>query len=81
MRSIDHWIDGKVVPGASGRTGKVWNPALGEQQAEVALASTDEVGAAAPHGVGGRSRRSAGSLTSSTATGRASRTVRGPCGR
>jgi malonate-semialdehyde dehydrogenase (acetylating)/methylmalonate-semialdehyde dehydrogenase len=46
MRTIDHWIDGKVVPGASGRTAKVWNPALGEQQAEVALASTDEVDAA-----------------------------------
>jgi malonate-semialdehyde dehydrogenase (acetylating)/methylmalonate-semialdehyde dehydrogenase len=46
MRRIDHWIDGKVVAGASGRTGTVWNPALGEQQAEVALASVDEVAAA-----------------------------------
>ncbi len=32
--------------GTSGRTGPVWNPATGEQQAEVDLASVDEVDAA-----------------------------------
>ncbi len=46
MNKIGHWIDGKVVDGASGRTGPVWNPATGEQQAEVALASAEEVAAA-----------------------------------
>ena len=43
MKRISHWIDGKVVLGTSGRTGVVWQPATGEQQAEVDLASADEV--------------------------------------
>ncbi|MGH8978792.1 MAG: CoA-acylating methylmalonate-semialdehyde dehydrogenase [Acidimicrobiia bacterium] len=43
MKSIDHWIDGKRVPSRSGRTGPVYDPATGEQQGEVGLASTDEV--------------------------------------
>ncbi|MDQ3462491.1 MAG: aldehyde dehydrogenase family protein, partial [Actinomycetota bacterium] len=46
MRKISHWIDGQVVDGTSGRTGVVWDPALGEQQATVDLASADEVGVA-----------------------------------
>ena len=44
MKRISHWIDGKVVEGTSGRSGVVWQPATGEQQANVDLASTDEVG-------------------------------------
>ena len=43
MRSIDHWINGRTVASASGRTGPVFNPATGEQQAAVGLASTSEV--------------------------------------
>ena len=43
MRSIPHWIAGQAVPGGSGRSGPVYNPATGEVQAEVALASIDEV--------------------------------------
>jgi malonate-semialdehyde dehydrogenase (acetylating)/methylmalonate-semialdehyde dehydrogenase len=43
IKSIHHWIDGQAVAGTSGRTGVVWNPALGEQQAAVDLASVDEV--------------------------------------
>ena len=43
MRAISHWIGGKLVPGESGRTGPVWDPATGLQQAEVALASAGEV--------------------------------------
>jgi malonate-semialdehyde dehydrogenase (acetylating)/methylmalonate-semialdehyde dehydrogenase len=43
MRTIHHYIDGKQVPGTSGRKGPVWNPATGEQQAEVDFASTEEV--------------------------------------
>ena len=46
MKRISHWINGTVVDGTSVRTGIVWNPATGEQQAEVALASRSDVGAA-----------------------------------
>ena len=43
MRRINHWIGGQTVEGTSGRTGPVWNPATGEQQAEVDFASVEEV--------------------------------------
>jgi len=43
---IDHWIDGGRVPGTSGRTGPVYDPARGRQTGAVALASSDEVNAA-----------------------------------
>src|SRR5262245_29917554 len=43
MKTINHWIDGKVHPGSSGRSGIVWNPATGEQAATVDFASVDEV--------------------------------------
>ena len=46
MRTIDHWINGSLVPSTSGRTGPVYNPATGEQQAVVGLASASEVDAA-----------------------------------
>src|SRR5215207_4715834 len=46
MRRISHWIGGRTVEGASGRSGPVFNPATGEQQAEVDLASVEEVDAA-----------------------------------
>ncbi|PXX94867.1 CoA-acylating methylmalonate-semialdehyde dehydrogenase [Halomonas sp. LBP4] len=42
MNSIQHFLDGCVVPGQSGRTAPVYNPATGEQSAQVALASADE---------------------------------------
>jgi malonate-semialdehyde dehydrogenase (acetylating)/methylmalonate-semialdehyde dehydrogenase len=43
---IPHFIDGKKVNGASGRTGPVYNPSTGEQFAEVDLASAEEVAGA-----------------------------------
>ena len=43
MREIGHWIDGKEVPGTSGRFADVFNPATGEIQARVALASDEEM--------------------------------------
>jgi malonate-semialdehyde dehydrogenase (acetylating)/methylmalonate-semialdehyde dehydrogenase len=43
MHHIGHWLDGKVVHGASARTGAVYNPATGEQQATVDFASVAEV--------------------------------------
>ena len=46
MREIGHWIDGALVAGTSGRTADVFNPATGEVQARVALATKAEVDAA-----------------------------------
>ncbi len=43
MRSIQHWIDGTATPGQSTRTSAVYNPATGQQQAEVALATPQDV--------------------------------------
>ncbi len=43
MRTVAHWIEGKPATGASTRTSPVWNPATGEQQAEVLLASAADV--------------------------------------
>jgi malonate-semialdehyde dehydrogenase (acetylating) / methylmalonate-semialdehyde dehydrogenase len=43
---ISHWIDGQRVEGQSGRSGPVYNPALGLQTGEVDFASVEEVDAA-----------------------------------
>jgi malonate-semialdehyde dehydrogenase (acetylating)/methylmalonate-semialdehyde dehydrogenase len=43
MRRIEHWINGKAAVGSSERTAAVWNPATGERQAEVVLASAADV--------------------------------------
>src|SRR5436189_364902 len=40
---ISHWIDGTHVEGSSGRSGPVYNPALGVQTGEVAFASPEEI--------------------------------------
>ena len=46
VRRISHWIGGKPAPGASGRSGPVYNPALGVQSGEVDFATAEEVGQA-----------------------------------
>ena len=46
METLGHWINGKRVEGTSGRFADVYNPATGEVQARVALASKDELDAA-----------------------------------
>ena len=46
MTEIAHYIDGARVAGASGRNQPVWNPATGESEKTVALASVEEVGKA-----------------------------------
>ncbi|MCQ0971700.1 CoA-acylating methylmalonate-semialdehyde dehydrogenase [Paracoccus sp. TK19116] len=46
MKELSHWIDGKRVNGSSGRFADVFNPATGEVQARVPLASRDEIDAA-----------------------------------
>jgi len=43
---IPHWIGGKRVDGTSGRSGAVYNPALGVQSGAVDLASVEEIDAA-----------------------------------
>ncbi|MPY93707.1 MAG: CoA-acylating methylmalonate-semialdehyde dehydrogenase [Acidimicrobiia bacterium] len=46
MKRISHWARGRLVEGGSGRTGPVYDPATGQQVAEVDLASAAEVDAA-----------------------------------
>jgi malonate-semialdehyde dehydrogenase (acetylating)/methylmalonate-semialdehyde dehydrogenase len=43
---VNHWISGRRVAGASGRSGPVYNPATGELAREVDFASVEEVDAA-----------------------------------
>ena len=43
MNSIQHFVDGKVFKGTSKRTGKVFNPATGDQSSQVSFATKDEV--------------------------------------
>ncbi|HSF86744.1 MAG TPA: CoA-acylating methylmalonate-semialdehyde dehydrogenase [Acidimicrobiia bacterium] len=43
MKLINHWIDGQNATTVPERTGPVFNPATGEQTAEVAFASRDDV--------------------------------------
>ena len=42
-KRISHWIDGQQTPGTSGRTSPVFNPATGQQTAEVELAGADDL--------------------------------------
>ncbi len=46
INRIAHWIDGRLTDGTSGRTSPVFNPATGQQTAEVQLASAAEAEAA-----------------------------------
>jgi malonate-semialdehyde dehydrogenase (acetylating)/methylmalonate-semialdehyde dehydrogenase len=46
VRTIEHWIGGKPTSASSTRTSPVWNPATGQQQAQVVLASKSDVDAA-----------------------------------
>ncbi len=46
MKEIGHWINGELVAGTSGKFADVFNPATGEVQARVALASAQELDAA-----------------------------------
>jgi malonate-semialdehyde dehydrogenase (acetylating)/methylmalonate-semialdehyde dehydrogenase len=46
VKTIEHWIDGRRTPGGGTRRGPVFNPATGQQQAEVVLAATADVDAA-----------------------------------
>jgi malonate-semialdehyde dehydrogenase (acetylating)/methylmalonate-semialdehyde dehydrogenase len=46
MYQVGHFIGGKHVAGTSGRKQPIYNPATGEVQGEVSLASADELNAA-----------------------------------
>ncbi|BCH53375.1 CoA-acylating methylmalonate-semialdehyde dehydrogenase [Agrobacterium vitis] len=46
MYQIGHFIGGKAVAGTSGRKQPIFNPATGEVQGEISLASADELNAA-----------------------------------
>ena len=46
MKLIEHFVNGKIIPGSSDKKGKVFNPATGEQQSEVRLASRSDLDSA-----------------------------------
>ncbi len=43
---VSHWINGRLVPGTSGREGPVYDPATGQLTRHVDFASADELGGA-----------------------------------
>ena len=43
MRTIQHWIGGSSTTGVSTRTAPVFDPATGQQQAQVLLAEPSDV--------------------------------------
>ncbi len=43
MRTIEHWIGGRLTPGASERRSPVFDPATGRETADVALATPGDV--------------------------------------
>ena len=43
MNLIQHFVGGKIFKGTSKRTGKVFNPATGEQSSEVSFATKDDI--------------------------------------
>ena len=46
MRSIEHWIDGSLTSGSGSGTSAVYNPATGQQQAQMVLGTSADVDAA-----------------------------------
>ena len=43
MKLIEHFVGGKNIPGTSSKKSKVFNPATGEQEKEVRLASKSDL--------------------------------------
>ena len=43
MNLIQHFVNGKTTPGKSERSGKVFNPATGEQESQVKLGSKSDL--------------------------------------
>ena len=63
MRTIEHWIGGTTTSGTSTRTAPVWNPATGEHQAQVVLASRQDVDDAVRSGLAAYDEWSQASLS------------------
>ena len=43
MNLIQHYVNGKIFPGSSKRSGKVFNPATGSQESEVSLGTKNDL--------------------------------------
>ena len=43
MNLLEHFVGGKLISGTSERKSKIFNPATGEQESEVRLASKDDL--------------------------------------
>ena len=43
MRLSEHFVGGKLFSGSSDRKGKIFNPAIGEQESEVILGSKSDL--------------------------------------
>ena len=43
MKLIEHFVNGKIISGKSNKRSKVFNPATGEQEKEVRLASKEDL--------------------------------------
>ena len=43
MKTIQHFVNGKSFSGESKKVGKIFNPATGEQEADVKLATTKDI--------------------------------------
>ena len=43
MKLIEHFVNGKTIPGSSDRKGKVFNPAIGKQESEVRLGTKQDL--------------------------------------
>ena len=43
MNLIQHFVNGKIASGNSDRTGKIFNPATGEQESQVKLGSKSDL--------------------------------------
>lgn len=67
MKTVNHWIGGKTVEGASGNYGPVTDPATGAVTTQVALASPDEVDAAVAAAKGAYATWGTSSLSARTA--------------
>ncbi len=46
MKLIEHFVGGKIIPGTSDKKGKVFNPATGDQEKEVRIASKKDLDSA-----------------------------------
>ena len=53
MNIIKHFIGGKVIDGTSHRKGQVFNPATGEQESEVVLATKSDLDKAKNYSLNG----------------------------